>query len=444
MTEKVRFDGPNKIIIVNDSETELDAGTDIYSAWKRWLHTNTISSSGGYSFGPSAAPAPVFQQALRTVGGDPIGGGKVISPYFFLVNNWRVRPFEGDHRLLVDGNIFVDGGGNPFIPTNGDYNVTVQLLTSTDSTSIIQQLEIKNLQHLIETTRTHHTGTGDIWYWDPFNGNDDQNEGTARDDAFKTFAKAHDMAETRNHDIIICVPGHPTEQTVSTEKLVITKDYLFVRGPGRDFKIKPTSPGRTVDITGSGVEVSSLLIETNDDGISDAINIRDCDFPLIKHVWFENSAGYSISVSGSDHTILDDCHMDYSETDGIIINDDIHDLVIKNCEINDSAGNGINIAGNNIHNVRINPTQIISNGKYGIYISPGASATEINVTSLSENVSGAIFDGGIATTYVGDLQGDRTKDKILDETLSLHTCAGSVADIVQQIRDLAGLVPGIV
>jgi hypothetical protein len=86
---------------------------------------------------PSAGESPnsIWLQALRTVGGDPIGGGQEVSPYFFLTNGWRMRPYEGNHRLIVDGNFFVDGGGNPFVPTLGAYNVVVELQTSSKSIS---------------------------------------------------------------------------------------------------------------------------------------------------------------------------------------------------------------------------------------------------------------------------------------------------------------------
>jgi len=118
MAEKVTFDGPNKLIIAKYGETSLDAKADIYSAWKRWVTGQNQAQ---------------WLQALRTIGGDPIGGSQEVSPYFFLLNGWRLRPYEGNHRLVVDGNLFVDGGGNPFVPTSGSYNVLVELQTSSKS-----------------------------------------------------------------------------------------------------------------------------------------------------------------------------------------------------------------------------------------------------------------------------------------------------------------------
>jgi len=118
MAEKVSFSGPNKLIIVNNGETSLDAELDIYSAWKRWvIQLNNAE----------------FLQALRTVGGDPIGGGQEVSPYFFLMNGWQLRPYEGDHELTIEGNLYVDGGGVPFVPTIGNYTVLIRLETSSKS-----------------------------------------------------------------------------------------------------------------------------------------------------------------------------------------------------------------------------------------------------------------------------------------------------------------------
>ncbi len=121
MAEKVTFDGIKKRIIVNYGEDALDAERDIYSAWKRW---NVQLDDGDNA---------KYLQALRTVGGDPIGGSQIISPYFFLLNGWRLKPYEATHRLVVDGNLFVDEGGTPFVPTSGAHNVVIEMQTSSKS-----------------------------------------------------------------------------------------------------------------------------------------------------------------------------------------------------------------------------------------------------------------------------------------------------------------------
>ena len=125
MPERVTFDGPNKIININFGETEIDAQRDLYSAWKRWVTVDPSGAGIPYNSG--------YLPAFRTTGGDPVGAGQNISGYFFLINGWRVRSWEGDHFLTVNGNLYVDEGGSPFIPTVGDFQIVIALQVSPQS-----------------------------------------------------------------------------------------------------------------------------------------------------------------------------------------------------------------------------------------------------------------------------------------------------------------------
>lgn len=66
-----------------------------------------------------------YGMVIRQVGGDDLGGGLSIPPYYFLQGAWRVRPMEADHDLTITGNLFVDGGGTPVVRTLGPYQVNV-------------------------------------------------------------------------------------------------------------------------------------------------------------------------------------------------------------------------------------------------------------------------------------------------------------------------------
>lgn len=134
MAEKVYFDGPNKLIIVNFGEIELDAQEHIYSDWKEWVQQGDNAK---------------FLPALRTVGGDSISVDQTISPYYFLINGWRIRPFEDEHRLVIIGNLFVDGGGSPFVPSIGDYNIVIELQTSVNA--VTTTLEVSTGSGLSQT-----------------------------------------------------------------------------------------------------------------------------------------------------------------------------------------------------------------------------------------------------------------------------------------------------
>lgn len=115
------FSGQEKVIYLQSGVVSFES-QDLYSSWKQWVLSGTNSR---------------FLPAFLTIGGDPISSIKNVSPYYFLANNWKIRPYESSHSLNVEGNLFVDGGvGNPFIPTTGNYNVFINISTSSDSTTI--------------------------------------------------------------------------------------------------------------------------------------------------------------------------------------------------------------------------------------------------------------------------------------------------------------------
>jgi hypothetical protein len=119
---KVTFDGAAKLIIVDEDITALDVQADLYSTWKEW----TLEGSNAK-----------YLSALRTVGGDPTVGVKAVAPYFFLQNGWKIRPYEGDHTLVITGNLFVDEpetyGSSITVPTVGYHQVLVNMVTTSDA-----------------------------------------------------------------------------------------------------------------------------------------------------------------------------------------------------------------------------------------------------------------------------------------------------------------------
>lgn len=119
---KVAFDGPNKVIIISEGVTELDVQEDIYSAWKEWI---AILGAEQHPLNAN------WEQAMRSVGGDPISGTQSLGATFFLMNGWRIQPAPGRYRLTVNGNIYTEEGDDPFIPAEGSGNaVTISLNTS--------------------------------------------------------------------------------------------------------------------------------------------------------------------------------------------------------------------------------------------------------------------------------------------------------------------------
>lgn len=103
----ITIDPASKRIILDSANVTAQ---EIFVAWADWV---VLSDNLKY--------LPAFS----ATGGDNLGSGLLIPPYYFLINGWRVRPMESNHNLTITGNLFVDGGGVPVVPTLGTYQVTV-------------------------------------------------------------------------------------------------------------------------------------------------------------------------------------------------------------------------------------------------------------------------------------------------------------------------------
>ena len=101
------FDPVTKRIVLDSASV---TATELYSRSADWLAS-----------GDNAKYGAVFRQ----VGGDDLGSGLNIPPYFFLQGSWRIRPMESNHNLTITGNLFVDGGGVPVVSTLGVFQVNV-------------------------------------------------------------------------------------------------------------------------------------------------------------------------------------------------------------------------------------------------------------------------------------------------------------------------------
>lgn len=101
------IDPANKRIILDVAAV---TAKDIFRAWADW-----VVLSDNLKYPP----------AFSATGGDDLGSGLSIPPYYFLENGWRVRPMESNHNLTITGNLFVTGGGVPVVNTLGTFQVNV-------------------------------------------------------------------------------------------------------------------------------------------------------------------------------------------------------------------------------------------------------------------------------------------------------------------------------
>lgn len=113
---KVSFDGNSRVISVLAGETSISVKTDIYSEWKNWALDNSQ-----------------FPAAVRTIGGDPIGGGLFAGDLYFMINGWQVS--IPNNNVNVEGALFHDDGIPVFVVDPGGSVVsTVSALVQTVET----------------------------------------------------------------------------------------------------------------------------------------------------------------------------------------------------------------------------------------------------------------------------------------------------------------------
>lgn len=94
---KVVFDGLNRLIYINPDEPVISVKTDIYSSWKEWARLRDNAK---------------FLPAIRTTGGDPVGGGQFTGDVYFMINNWQIYVSDATE---INGIIYSDNFPSPFV-----------------------------------------------------------------------------------------------------------------------------------------------------------------------------------------------------------------------------------------------------------------------------------------------------------------------------------------
>tara|TARA_R110002111_G_scaffold215970_2_gene278673 strand:+ start:430 stop:864 length:435 start_codon:yes stop_codon:yes gene_type:complete len=111
------FDGVNLYITI-PSTGSFDVEKNFYSAWKEWI---ALSDNAKY---------PV---AFDTTGGDNVGSGQEIAPYFFCRNDlgWRIKMPTADGEIVVAGNLFPRNPAVSLFEQTTGYDAFLRLEVST-------------------------------------------------------------------------------------------------------------------------------------------------------------------------------------------------------------------------------------------------------------------------------------------------------------------------
>ena len=133
MGAKVSFNSVTRRITITlapdgDNEIYIDVKTDLYSAGKKdWVATESLRR---------------VKYPIRSVAGDNIlpDGSKALGSTYFIRSDWKIEPYEANHKLTVNGNFYSDDGSDPFLDTVGSYTVRIVQQVSSLVDSTVQNL----------------------------------------------------------------------------------------------------------------------------------------------------------------------------------------------------------------------------------------------------------------------------------------------------------------
>ncbi len=203
------------------------------------------------------------------------------------------------------------------------------------------------LARLIESQRGHHTAAGNVFYWDPANG-DDADNGLSKDTAKLTWgggSGVNSLVTAYAHDVVMLVPGEVAGVTVITEQITMDKEFTFLRGPGRDILFLPTATtGVTVAVSATGCEIGGVRINTAATGDGEALEVSGADFAYIHDIWIDQCRGDGIRLLNVSYAKLKDIHVQNCVGDAVVfrgITQDCKYNVLSDATLLNNAGNGV-------------------------------------------------------------------------------------------------------
>lgn len=204
-------------------------------------------------------------------------------------------------------------------------------------------------------------------------------------------------------------------ETVATadENIVITKEDVHLRGPGRGVQIQPTS-GVPITISANNVSLSGFIVRaptgsTDTDCI--VINNKASKMEKLYVVGTETGTGCGVVLRGGDYHELHEIEIEKCGGDGVKFIDDgtangsPREVTVAGGNIYLNKGNGINLTGTSSNSTRLNridSCRINDNTNYGILVGANVQRTVIEEdVFVFDNGAGDVLDNG---TYTTDLR----------------------------------------
>lgn len=309
------------------------------------------------------------------------------------------------------------------------------LASETRDANVLDQF--KKVVAIVEHQRGAHTHQpiGSVFFVDPVGGDTHAsgNRGGITD-PYDSVQDCHDNAVTdSNHDLIILLSGGAAGPTTLTENVTLSKRYLFIRGPGRDFIWTRSGSGDTITVTADGVALEGFQVNTAATGSGNGITVTSADFFKARRLWINNTQGDAIELTDCDNFVVTENHLQASGQSGSghgiqvvagagqtssygqISHNYIHDIPGDGIQL-DTTGGGANESTFITHNVVEGCTDdgidivdsgstdtIISDNRFGNNATDvedaGTSTVQIHNQSITLDMNGRVYpaDASIST-----------------------------------------------
>jgi len=312
-------------------------------------------------------------------------------------------------------------------PLGTPVNVTWLLAESTVS-SLANAQTLENLDYKVEF-QNESTAIGTTYYWNPFSGNN-ANNGKSKENAVKTFTKAHDLCTNGGDDLIVLATPDVVGTYTVTESLLISKNNIHLRSTGRNMILSPTDNTKpTIEITGSNCELNNMQIQGAGSGTNDNVLVTG-DRTYLANLTVIAFTDNGIKLSNNNSNKIFNCKIGVGTNDGILMNDSFFNEIEK-CAIVDCGNNGIELTATSLSASDKNILRnCIIHSNAGYQIKVGTLVNEFmihNDNNIRENGLGRLLDNG-TNTIDAELN---IKQDILNvaqsvETLSENGGAGNV------------------
>lgn len=369
-----------------------------------------------------------FPSLVSAGGKEDLGGGTSVGITMTLQNaqiSWGDRGSPTRAKIAGGNIVAIDSAGVPLAVDVFSTNINSVIAQSSNATLLDQQLSSAT-KYLVESKLPCHPNLGDQFYWDPIAG-DDLNEGILPSSAKKTFAGAFALCVAGHYDAIYIVTDNaPSSGIIITERIVINKANVMLRGPGRGATIAPTDDSAdTIIIDGAiGVEIDCFTVNTGPGPTArNAISvINGADFAKISSIWIDSCTGNGLNITGGDHHLISTVFIDGPVGHGILVDNTIA-TEITTCRIFNAGGDAIRIlstggSGSTQHVIsKDNLSQ--NNVGDGHFIGTGALTTTLRfVNEIGDNVT----DNGTDTK----IERDELIDLVWNEAQADHIASGSL------------------